>query len=325
MTQTSSAKSSANRIITGDARQVLPRLARDSIDLSVWSPPYGVGKSYESGETRETWRALIEEVMQAHATLVRPGAFVVVNLADILCEPDPLIGPFEHDDVTRKRVSVTESDIESFRRMDPRARTADIAQHFGCSVQTIVRRLGGNTARMGRRSIPTKVLLTGSELARWAQSAGLYLYDRRVWHKGPAWKSSPWHANTYRSIDESEFIYVFRRPGRTIYDRSRLEPEEWRNWGSRGVWTITSVANRNLHEAAFPEELARRIITLLSAKGETILDPFAGSGTTTAVAKRLGREWIGVELDPGYAQAARERTAAATPSCRKTSRPISSA
>jgi modification methylase len=62
-----------------------------------------------------------------------------------------------------------------------------------------------------------------------------------------------------------------------------------------------------LHPTQKPEALLHRIIVISTKPGDVILDPFFGSGTTGAVAKRLGRRWIGVERDPGYIAAARQR------------------
>ena len=126
-------------------------------------------------------------------------------------------------------------------------------------------------------------------VAAWAEEAGFYLYDQRIWHKDPSWTNSRWHSNSYRAVDEFEHIYVFWKPGITEYDRERLSNQEWTDWGSRGVWNIKSVRRNNRHESEFPEELARRVIQLFSPLGGMVLDPFVGTGTTAVVADRLGR------------------------------------
>ena len=126
----------------------------------------------------------------------------------------------------------------------------------------------------------------------------------RGWAKGPAWTNSPWHATSYRAVDEFEYIYLFHKPGPLRYDRGRLDGAEWGQWGSRGVWQVPSVAANNDHEARFPDEIPRRLIRLLSDPGDVILDPFAGSGTTLRVAADLGRRWIGFEIDPKWASTA---------------------
>jgi len=70
---------------------------------------------------------------------------------------------------------------------------------------------------------------------------------------------------------------------------------------------------RKLHPTQKPESLLRRILLISSKVGDTVLDPFFGTGTTGAAAKRLGRHWIGIENEPVYVQAARERIAAVEP------------
>ena len=84
--------------------------------------------------------------------------------------------------------------------------------------------------------------------------------------------------------------------------------KKWPEWGSRSVWRIPSVPRHDHERPAFPEELAARVIRLLSDPGELVLDPFVGSGTTTAIARALGRRWIGIDADPQAAGKALERT-----------------
>jgi DNA modification methylase len=80
-------------------------------------------------------------------------------------------------------------------------------------------------------------------------------------------------------------------------DTSRLNSESW----NMSVWNITNVLPRpgRIEEgvAAFPEEIPRRIIKLFTLSGETVFDPFLGSGTTLKVASELGRNGIGYEMD----------------------------
>jgi DNA modification methylase len=64
---------------------------------------------------------------------------------------------------------------------------------------------------------------------------------------------------------------------------------------------------RALHPTQKPEEMLRRIIIASSNKGDIVLDPFLGSGTTAAIAKQLGRKWIGVEKNKDYVKIAKKR------------------
>ncbi len=86
---------------------------------------------------------------------------------------------------------------------------------------------------------------------------------------------------------------------------TQIEKEEFMESCS-GVWKIAPEHNRE-HPAPFPEKLASRCIRLFTYEGDTVLDPFNGSGTTTKVAKDTNRNAIGIELDPVYMDIAKRR------------------
>lgn len=90
---------------------------------------------------------------------------------------------------------------------------------------------------------------------------------------------------------------------------SDLAHEDWLAW-TNGLWQFGGETRAwEGHPAAFPEELPRRLIHLLSFPGDVVLDPFVGSGTTALVAWRLGRRAIGFDLSTAYIAAARRRLA----------------
>jgi site-specific DNA-methyltransferase (cytosine-N4-specific) len=76
----------------------------------------------------------------------------------------------------------------------------------------------------------------------------------------------------------------------------------------RSVWTIATQPYSQAHFATFPEEIPKLCILAGSRVGDTILDPFAGSGTVGQVALELGRRAILIELNPAYIELAEERT-----------------
>lgn len=87
-----------------------------------------------------------------------------------------------------------------------------------------------------------------------------------------------------------------------------LSPKEWAS-ASRNVWNDLSSprSQRHLeHGAVFPLKLAERLITLYTAEGDLVFDPFNGIGTTTVAASRLGRSALGIELNPKFAEMGRE-------------------
>lgn len=294
-------------IYCGDARDLLRRVRPESVALSFWSPPYFVGKSYERDMQYEEWQALISEVVMLHQPILKPGGFLAINVADVLAFQDPDMPRIQADVVSNKRSTVTREQVLETQSLHPSFNRYQIADLLGCSEQTVDRRLATNNVRGGKAAVQSKVKLVGGMIEEWGSDAGLYLYDRRVWVKDPCWENSRWHSQSYRSVDEFEYIYIFWKPGITKVDRARLSRSEWSEWGSRAVWSIPSVRANHAHEAQFPAELARRVIRLLTAQDDLVVDCFVGSGTTAIVAIEEGRRYIGMELLPRYAALARER------------------
>jgi site-specific DNA-methyltransferase (adenine-specific) len=297
----------AGRVYAGDARALLPRVAPGVVALSFWSPPYFVGKSYEAHLSFDQWQDLLCEVVARHAPILCPGGFLAVNIADILCFRDTTMPRVQAHSVARRRSPVTRADVLRAMADDPQMNRDALAHLLGCSEQTVDRRLNGNNIRGGKYSTQTRVKVVGGLLEQWALAAGLYPYDRRIWVKDPAWENSKWHTLSYRAVDEFEYVYIFWKPGVTTVDRSRLTAREWQAWGSRAVWTIPSVRANDDHEAKFPVELPRRVIRLLTAPGDLVLDCFLGSGTTAVAAIGEGRQFLGMEKEPRYVDLARRR------------------
>ncbi len=111
-----------------------------------------------------------------------------------------------------------------------------------------------------------------------------------------------------------EYILIFKKPERKTLkkyldqsrkEHSKLTLEEWKTFFS-GHWNFAG-ERQALHEAMFPEELPYRLIRMFSFVGETVLDPFAGSGTTIAVALKLQRRAVGYEIQPAYTTVLQQR------------------
>ncbi len=295
-----------NEIYEGDARVLLGQIEPNSIACSIWSPPYHVGKSYEKDMTYEEWVDLLREVIRGHFPIVKPGGFVAINIADILCFPDENMPKIQAANISRHRSPITKEDVLAAKAAYPHYNRYQLAELLGTSEQTIDRRLNGNNIRGGKYSTQTRVHLVGDVIEEAGLEVGLYLYDRRAWVKDAAWQNSQWHTLSYRSVDEFEYIYILWKPGETIINRARLTSKEWVEWGSRGVWQFPSVRANDDHEAKFPLELPSRLIRLLTEPGDTVLDCFMGSGTTAVAATRLGRPYLGIELLPQYVELAKK-------------------
>jgi DNA modification methylase len=135
-----------------------------------------------------------------------------------------------------------------------------------------------------------------------------------IWHKianavyevdnGSGFLGKPYEPNAVIKND-IEFILMQRKPGgyRTPSLARRILsviPDECHKQWFRQVWTGLGGASTRDHPAPFPLELAERLIRMFSFVGDTVLDPFAGTGTTTLAAGRWGRNSVSVEVDAEY-------------------------
>jgi len=104
--------------------------------------------------------------------------------------------------------------------------------------------------------------------------------------------------------NDMEFILMQRKPGgyrqptNGQRDASRLSKKEFDDWFQQ-IWNITGASTKH-HPAPFPLELALRLVRMFSFTGDTVLDPFCGSGTTLVAALKTGRNSIGVDIEPEY-------------------------
>ncbi len=143
---------------------------------------------------------------------------------------------------------------------------------------------------------------------------GFELVDRVVWQKTPMkgfqYGSLPYPGSPL-ICDSMEYIYILRKPGKTnwayvpksLKERSKLTPQEYGPYTMQ-IWTIPRVRrkdNADGHVAPFPLELPLRCIKLYSFAGDTVLDPFGGSGTTSLAAFRTGRNSVLYEINEEYA------------------------
>ena len=122
--------------------------------------------------------------------------------------------------------------------------------------------------------------------------------------------SYPYPPNGMIEIDY-EFILIFKKPGkspkvpRDIKEESRLTKEEWKEY-FYGHWYFGG-ARQIEHEAMFPEELPKRLIKMYTFVGDTVLDPFLGSGTTVKAALNLNRNAIGYEINEKFLEIIRDK------------------
>ena len=154
------------------------------------------------------------------------------------------------------------------------------------------------------------------------QLAGLFqLRGHIIWFKDFAsrgFSSTGWGSwmsasnPCLRDVHELIIVASNEVDGKETKGESDIEHDEFLQW-TKSVWRVPAISpNTTKHPAAFPETIAERLIKLYSYKGDVILDPFLGSGTTAVVAKKLGRHYIGVELTPEYVKMSEKRLAKVT-------------
>ena len=141
-----------------------------------------------------------------------------------------------------------------------------------------------------------------------------------VWHKianasyevsnGSRFLGKPYEPNAIIKND-IEFILMqrkpggYRRPTQKQREMSRISKSDFDKW-FRQFWNISGASTKE-HPAPFPVELAYRLIRMFSFTGDTVLDPFVGTGTTMLAAMKCARNSIGVEIEPKYARMAVRR------------------
>jgi len=164
-----------------------------------------------------------------------------------------------------------------------------------------------------------KVIPIREEIIKFCENIGFDYMGAIIWQKvttsnttggGVQMGSYPYPRNGILKLDY-EFILILKKlgdgPKPTIEQKQQsiMTAEEWNTFFA-GHWNFAG-AKQNGHIAMYPEELPRRLIKMFSFVGETILDPFTGSGTTSVAAKNLDRNSIGFEINPEFIPIIKEK------------------
>ncbi|MEM3455490.1 MAG: site-specific DNA-methyltransferase [Thermoproteota archaeon] len=164
-----------------------------------------------------------------------------------------------------------------------------------------------------------KVIPIHAEVIALCEEIGFDYMGSIIWQKKTTMNTTgganvmgsfPYPPNGIVEIDY-EFIHIFKKPGKNkkvskeIKEESKLTKEEWKEYFS-GHWYFGG-AKQIGHEAMFPDELPRRLIKMFSFIGDTVLDPFLGSGTTVKVSLELKRNAIGYEINKDFLKIIKEK------------------
>jgi len=263
------------QILTGNSLTLLPTLEADSIQCCVTSPPYWGLRDYEH-----------ESQIGAETS---PELYVE-NLVALFREVRRVL---------RKDGTVWLNVGDGYARNGGTG---------NCGPNAIV----GNTKKLIQRrncKVPDCWGLKDRDLMGlpWRvvfalQADGWILRSKITWIKKTAMPESVKN----RPTNATEELFLLSKSPTYFYDPNGVREPSGANL--RNYWILGPDPSGNGHPAAFPRELARRCILLGSRVGDTVLDPFGGSGTTGLAASELGRKAILIELNPTYAQMGKERT-----------------
>jgi len=167
-----------------------------------------------------------------------------------------------------------------------------------------------------------KIIPIRTEIIKFCETIGFDYMGAIIWQKATTMNTTggatimgsfPYPRNGIIKLDY-EFILIFKKLGvspfvsKEIKEESKMSKDEWNQYFN-GHWNFNG-ARQNKHLAMFPEELPKRLIKMFSFVGDTILDPFLGSGTTTLAAKNLDRNSVGFEINKKFLPIIKEKIGA---------------
>ena len=263
-------------ILEGDCLNKIEEISSDSIQTVVTSPPYWGLRDYDNDgqlgqeSSPEKFVFNLTTLFSKIKRVLRDDGTVWVNIGDTYFGPKG--GHFDSSN------SITNSDT-------------------------------GSEYRQKRKAPPKHTYLKNGDLsgvpwmfASEMQKQGWFLKQDIIWHKP---NPMPEAVNN-RCVKSHEYIFLFAKSKKYYFNADAIRIRDVRR-GS--VWTFNTASLSEAHFAVFPEDLPALCIKAGTKKGDTVLDPFMGSGTTAQIAQKLGRKWVGIELNPKYIEIIKRRTA----------------
>lgn len=300
------------QILTGDCRQILPTLESESVQTCVCSPPYWGLRDYGTAQWEGGNEGCDHKRFNGYPSGLQGSKESTYN------------GKFEKQ--ICGKCGARRIDSQLGLEFTPEEYLANMVAVFR-EVWRVLRNDGTLWVNCGDSYIAKNLCMMPARLAMALQADGWYLRSEIIWAKPNPMPESV----TDRPTKSHEYIFLLTKSERYFYDAEAIkEPanpvvicpgdvngqptmpqgkgdiNEQRN--KRSVWTIATQPYAEAHFATFPEEIPKLCILAGSKLGDTVLDPFAGSGTTGKVALELGRRAILIELNPDYIGLAHDRS-----------------
>ncbi len=273
-TPTASSERPEVRVLRGDCLAILPKLAPESVQCCVTSPPYWGLRDYEhpsqigAEPSPELYVDNLVRVFSKVRRVLKKTGTLWLNVGDGYarnggtgnCGPNAVVGN------TKKLIQ---------------KRNCKVPDCWGLKDRDLI-------------GLPWRVAFA-------LQQDGWILRSHVTWIKKTAMPESVKNRPTRATED----VFLFSRSPSYYYDNNAVREQSGANL--RNYWILGPDPSTNGHPAAFPRDLARQCILLGSQEGDTILDPFGGSGTTGIAAIEENRQSIMVELNPEYADKSKKR------------------
>ena len=296
-------------ILYGDCRETLKNLTNSSVQMCVTSPPYYGLRDYGGEKNQigqeQTPEDFIDELVKVFSIVrdkLKDDGTLWVNIGDSYYNYRPSKGK----SYPKQTVSKTKQDLPDY-----------------------------SSKRNNKLSNLKEKDLIGIPwmLAFALRADGWYLRQDIIWHKPNPMPESV----KDRCTKSHEYIFLLSKNKKYYYDNEAIKEPVKQDWGTRNrangkyhnsgsglhphsgltksyttknkrsVWSITNKPYKHAHFATFPPDLIVPPILAGSKKGDIILDPFMGSGTTGMVAKQHGRYFVGCELHDDYSELIRQR------------------
>lgn len=278
-------------IFIGDARVILPTLPDRSVQAVITSPPYFAKRDYGTAEWQGGDEACDHAPNRSNRTERRRAK--LSGSLSYVSQQEPA-----YRSSCRKCGAIrVDSQIGLEQTVDEYIGSL---LHIFRLVRNVLRDDGTMWLNLGDSFSKKNLLLVPSRVALQLQQEGWTLRQDIIWEKTNAMPESV----KDRLAQSYEHVFFFAKTDRYFFNEQDsyvlAKSKETGLRKMRDVWSMSTASYTGNHFATFPTELARRCIALSTKKGDVVLDPFAGSGTTVAVANRMKRKGVAIELNPNY-------------------------